>query len=121
MGRRGRRLRKRQRSKHENVHHLIFQRCHFSTGYGLLLRNVFKYDLDVDLHNTLHHDIIHDIPKPPERELKRAWEAYQANKYIIDQYGIIQACEWLIWACDDAAWRACMKRQHDFLVANLGD
>lgn len=121
MGRKGRRLRKKQRAKHHNRHHLIFQRCHFSTGYGLLLRQAFVYDLDIDIHNQLHHDILHDIPRPPEHELKRAWEVYQANKWLIDQYDICQACEWLMWACEDPAWRACMKRQLIFLKDALHD
>ena len=121
MGRKGRRLRKKQRAKHTNVHHLIFQRTHYSTGYGFLLRNAFKYELDVDIHNALHHDVLHDIPKPPESELKRAWEVYQANKWLIDQYDIKRACEWLMWACEDGVWRACMKRQLIFLEQNMGD
>lgn len=115
MGRKGRRLRKKQRAKHQNLHHLLFQRCHWSTGYGFLLRNAFKYELDIDIHNQLHHDILHDIPKPSEHELKRAWEAYQKDKYIIDMYDICQACEWLSKACQDKAFRACMERQTIFL------
>lgn len=120
MGRKGRRLRKKQRAKHTNRHHLIFQKASFSDGYGFLLRNAFIYELDIDLHNELHKHILHDIPKPPENELKKAWEAYQSNKWLIDQYDIMQATEWLMWACSDSAWRACMKRQLIFLKSNLG-
>lgn len=121
VGKRGRRIRKKQRAKHTNRHHLIYQRAHFATGYGFLLRQAFVFEMDVEIHNELHKHILHDIPKPPESQLKAAWEAYQANKYIIDRYGIIQAAEWLLWACDDPAWRACMKRQLDFLKFNLGE
>lgn len=121
MGKRGRRIRKQQRAKHTNRHHLIYQRTHYGTGYGFLLRQAFVFEIDVEIHNELHKHILHDVPRPPETELKRAWEAYQANKYIIDQYDVVQACEWLLWACDDAAWRACMKRQLDFLKYNLGE
>ena len=98
----------------------MFQRCHYGDGYGFLLRNAFKYELDVDLHNELHQKILHDIPRPPESQLKRAWEAYQANSWLIKQYDIMQACEWLMYACDDTAWRACMQRQLIFLKSNLG-
>lgn len=121
MGRKGRRLRKAQRAKHTNKHHLIFQRCHFSTGYGFLLRQAFIYELDIDVHNELHKHILHDIPKPSEEQLKHAWEVYQANKWLIDQYDICQACEWLANVCADTAWRACMTRQLIYLKDNLKD
>ena len=74
----------------------------------------------MDIHNELHKDVLHDIPRPPEYQLKRAWEVYQANKWLIDQYDIMQACEWLMAVCEDPAWRACMKRQLIFLKSNLG-
>ena len=120
MGRRGRRIRKLKKSHHSNRHHLIFQRAHFSDGYGYLLRQAFVYELDVDIHNELHRKMLHDIPRPSEAQLKRAWEAYQKNKWLIQYYDIIQACEWLMYACEDSAWRACMQRQLIFLKANLG-
>jgi predicted nucleic acid-binding protein len=119
MGRKGRRLRKAQRNKHENKHHLLFQRKHWSDGYAYLLRQAFIRDLNVDIHNDLHKGILHDIPRPPERELKVAWEAYQANKYEIDALGIVDACEWLIGACQDSAYRECMKRQYWYLKSRL--
>ena len=121
MGRKGRRLRKAQRSKHTNRHHLIWQRVHYGDGYGFLLRQAFVYELDVDIHNYLHQHILHDIPKPPEWQLKRAWEVYQANKWLIDQYDIVQACEWLAHICSDPAWRACMNRQVIYLKDALKD
>lgn len=121
MGRKGRRLRKKQRAKHTNAHHLIFQKKHYGDGYGWLLRQVFVYDLDVDIHNYLHQHILHDIPNPSEGQLKHAWEVYQANKWLIDQYDICQACEWLANVCTDTAWRACMTRQLIYLKDNLKD
>lgn len=120
MGRKGRRLRKLKRSHHTNKHHLIFQRKHFSEGYGYLLRQAFIFELDVNIHNELHRHVLHDIPKPSERELKRAWEAYQANMWTIRRYDIVQACDWLMNACTDPAWRACMKRQRNYLKARIG-
>jgi hypothetical protein len=101
------------------IRHLIFQRKHFGDGYGYLLRQAFVFELDVDIHNELHKHILHDIPKPSEEQLKHAWEVYQANKWLIDQYDIMQATEWLMWACSDSAWRACMKRQLIYLKDNL--
>ena len=111
---------RRKHGKTTNRHHLIFQGQHYKTGYGKLLRDAFVYELDIKIHDELHHDVLHDVPKPPESQLKAAWEAYQAYKYIIDRYGIIRATEWLLWACDDPAWRACMKRQLEFLQSRLG-
>lgn len=121
MGRKGRRLRKKERAKHTNMHHLIFQRNHYGEGYGWLLRQSFVYELDVDIHNELHHHIIHDIPNPPEEQLKNAWEVYQANRSLIDTFNIVQACRWLANACPDPAWRACMARQLAFLKEKLKD
>lgn len=119
MGRKGRRLRKAQRAKHENKHHLLFQRKHWSDGYAFLLRQAFVYELDIEVHNDLHKDILHDLPKPPERELKKAWEVYQNNKWLIQQYDILQACEWLIYVFDDPAFKECMKRQYWYLETRL--
>lgn len=121
MGRKGRRLRKKQRAKHTNRHHLIFQKSSFSDGYGFLLRNAFIYELDIDIHNELHKIVIHDIPRPPEKQLKRAWEEYRLNRWTIDRFDILQACEWLLYACDDHAWRACMARQLAYLQEKLKD
>ena len=121
MGKRGRRLRKKQRRGHTNKHHLIFQRCHFSKGYGFLLRQAFVYELDVDIHNKLHHGILHDIPKPSEKALETAWKAYEAHKWEIMQLDIVEACEWLANAVDDPAWKACMQRQYWFLESELNN
>lgn len=120
MGRKGRRLRKAQRAKHANKHHLLFQRKHWSDGYAFLLRQTFVRELDVDIHNDLHKGILHDIPRPPERELKRAWELYQEYKDEVNRLDIVEACEWLIQACDDPAYRECMKRQYWYLKTRLG-
>ena len=120
MGRKGRRLRKAQRAKHENKHHLLFQRKHWSNSYAYLLRQAFIRDLNVEIHNELHKEVLHDIPQPPQHELQKAWEAYQANKYTIDRYDIVEACEWLMTACNDSAYRECMKRQRNFLRDRLG-
>jgi hypothetical protein len=119
MGRRGRRLRKAQRAKHQNKHHLLFQRKHWGDGYALLLRQAFVRDLDIDVHNDLHRDILHDMPRPAECQLKRAYERYMASKYAIDSMDILDACEWLITACDDSAYRECMKRQYWYLKSRL--
>lgn len=103
-----------------NRHHLIFQRKHYRDGYAKLLREAFVYELDIDLHNELHNTILHDVPRPSGAEIKAAWLKYERERDIIAKYDIIDACEWLMQACDDPAWRACMQRQLIFLRSRLG-
>lgn len=119
MGRKGRRLRKRQRAAHTNKHHLLFQRVHYSSGYGFLLRQRFVYELDVDIHNKLHRDILHDVPKPSEKALEAVWRAYGEHRAEVDELDIVEACKWLAGACSDNAWRACMMRQYWYLFSEL--
>lgn len=111
---------RRKHGRTTNRHHLIFQGQHYKTGYGKLLRDAFVYELDIKIHDELHHDVLHDVPKPPESQLKAAWDAFQDQKGIIIAYDIIKACEWLKNACSDHAWRACMQRQLEFLQSRLG-
>ena len=111
---------KRRKCASTNRHHLIFQRKHYCDGYAKLLREAFVYELDVDLHNELHNYVLHDVPRPSNVEIKAAWLKYQAERDIIATYSIIDACEWLMRACADPAWRACMQRQLIFLKSHLG-
>ncbi len=83
------------------------------------LRNAFVYMLDINIHNELHNHVIHDIPKPPPDALKPLFLAFLAQRQEISQLDIISALEWLIEACDDAAFKACMERQHQFLKTRL--
>lgn len=110
MGRKGRRL-KRKRDKHKNVHHCCFQRKHWSGRYALAIRRHFAYEIPIDIHNELHREL-HDIPLPPEKELAAMFPL----PYCPD---IIEACEWLIAHSDDGAFKACMRKQRDFLKERL--
>lgn len=83
------------------------------------LRNAFVYMLDINIHNELHNEVLHDVPNPSPDALKPLYLAFLAQRQEINQLDIIGATEWLQNACDDPAFKACMKRQHDFLVSRL--
>lgn len=110
MGRKGRRL-KRKRDKHRNTHHLLFQRKHWYSRYAIEVRRHFTYEIPIDIHNELHREL-HDIPLPSEKELAAMFPL----PYCPD---IIEACEWLIAHSRDGAFRACMRKQRDFLRKRL--
>ena len=83
------------------------------------LRAAFVYTIDIGIHNELHNHVLHDVPKPPPEALKPLYLAFLAQKQEINQLDIIQAIEWLVAHCDDAAFCACMNRQRDFLAKKL--
>ncbi len=77
-------------------------------------------ELPVSVHNELHNEILHDVPKPAERLLQTAYNDYLEEKEIIDTLGI---CQLIVWLCDeipDEAFQACMKVQFRFLSTRLG-
>lgn len=118
--RKGRRYKRQMRQLGgQNRHHLIYQGRHFSSGYGKMLRAAFVYPLDINIHNELHNSILHDIPRPSNAEIKAMWIAYQESQETIAALNIVDACEWLMLACEDSAWRACMERQWRFLKNKL--
>lgn len=110
MGRKGRKL-KRKRDKHKNLHHLLFQRTHWSGPYAIVIRRHFTYEIPIDIHNELHKEL-HDIPLPSVREMVDMFPL----PYGLD---IIEACDWLIDHSRDGAFRACMRKQRDFLKERL--
>lgn len=114
--------RKKQRNRAQygqNRHHLLFQGRHWNTGMAKELRNAFVYMLDINIHNELHNELLNDVPKPPPDALKPLYLAFLAQRQEINQLDIIGATEWLLNACDDPAFKASMKRQHDFLAKKL--
>ena len=114
--------RKRQRNRAQygqNRHHLLFQGRHWNTGMARELRNAFVYMLDINIHNELHNEVLHDVPTPSPDALKPRYLALLAQRQDTHHLAIIGATEWLQNACDDPAFKACMKRQHDFLVSRL--
>lgn len=102
-----------------NRHHLIFQGRHWNTGYAKMLREHFVRPLNVALHNELHNEIVHDIPRPTDAEIKALWLKYVDDQERIDALDIKEACKWLFLECDDPAWQACMARQYYFLSERL--
>lgn len=103
----------------QNRHHLLFQGRHWNNGMAKELRAAFVYMLDINIHNELHNEVLHDIPKPPPDALKPLYLAFLAQRQEISQLDIIGATEWLTRACNDPAFKACMERQHDFLAKKL--
>lgn len=103
-----------------NRHHLIFQRCHYAKGYAKALRQAFVYDLDVEIHEELHARVLHDVPRPPDADIKAMYLEYEKHREVFQRASIIDACEWLMTSSQDPAWRGCMKRQLEYLRFKLG-
>lgn len=110
---------RRKRGFKENKHHLLFQRKHYNKGYAKRLRNAFTFYIDEDIHRELH-EVLHDIPRPSDRELVNLYNTYIRHKDVIQRSDILTVCEWLATSCNNPAWRACMFRQYYFLKNKLG-
>lgn len=115
-----RRNRKRNRRNNgRNRHHLLFQGRHWTTHYAKLLRLATIRELPIKIHNELHNQVLHDVPKPAEKLLETAYKDYLANKTIIDTLGVCQLILWLYDEIPDEAFRACMMVQYRFLSEKL--
>lgn len=120
MSKRHKRRRNHRRPEGNNIHHLLFQRKHWVTPYAKKLRTAMVRELPVSVHNELHNEILHDVPRPAERLLQTAYNDYLEEKEIIDTLGI---CQLIVWLCDeipDEAFQACMMVQFRFLSTRLG-
>ena len=102
-----------------NKHHLLFQGRHWNTGMAKELRNFFIYEIPINIHNELHNEVLHDIPKPPPEAMKPLYLAFLAQRQEISQLDIVGASEWLSRACTDDVFCATMKRQAEFFRARL--
>ena len=119
VGKKGRRIRKMQRSHDVNAHHICYQRRAWSTGYAYLIRHAFIREVPVKIHDDLHRHYLKDVPVPPEHLLEEAWREYQEHRYEIDQYDICRAIAWLYVHIPDRAFRQAMQTQLDFFTLNL--
>ena len=108
------------RGYHSNIHHLLFQERHWDSGYARLLRNVFTFRIDEWTHNMLHNTILRDVPRPPEKILKVAWEDYSKDKETVDNLNILQALSWLMVHIDDIECRRALAKQYCFFALNGG-
>lgn len=125
-----RKKRKRQHSKkqhtvitrgyHKNIHHTFFQRKHWDWGYGKLLRNAFTFKVDEWTHNMLHNAVLTDVPRPPEKVLKAAWEDYLSEKESVDNMKLLTALSWLMTHIDDNECRRALAKQYCFFAQNGG-
>ena len=73
--------------------------------------------MDVDLHNALHQ-VVSNIPLPPPQMLRAAWEAYQRDACVVDNYDFIKVCDWLIAQIDDLPFRRAISVQRNFYALN---
>lgn len=97
-----------------NRHHILYQARHWTTPYAKQLRVAMAREVPIVIHNKLHNEVLHDVPKPSEKLLETAWRAYQAEKTTIDAYDIQKLILWLYDAIPDEAFRACMMVQYRF-------
>ena len=102
-----------------NRHHVLFQCRHWSTYYAKKLRLATIRELPIKIHNQLHNEILHDVPKPSEKLLETAYKDYLDQKSIIDTLGVCQLILWLYDEIPDEAFRACMMVQYRFLSSSL--
>ena len=84
------------------------------------LRNFFIYEIPINIHNELHNEVLHDIPKPPPEALKPLYLAFKDQKAEIDRLDIQNALEWLENACDYEPFQRAIRKQRDFLAKKLG-
>ena len=68
----------------------------------------------------LHNTILRDVPRPPEKILKVAWEDYSKDKETVDNLNILQALSWLMVHIDDIECRRALAKQYCFFALNGG-
>ena len=117
MSRKERRLKKKQPGK--NRHHLIFYRSDYTGGCAKLLRDSFVYEIDEDVHRELHKRI-EGIPRPSNSDIHQMWVAYRQERDYIAGLDVVDACEWIMTACDDIDWQNAMYDQWKYLEARIG-
>lgn len=119
MSRKERKQRKANKQLGRNRHHLIFYRANYTGGCAKMLRDSFVFDIDEELHKELHKRI-DGIHRPSNADIQRIWAAYRADYEYVSKLGIVDACEWLMTACDDIDWQNDMYDQWQFLKAQIG-
>lgn len=83
-----------------------------------MLRRAFVREVPVAWHEELH-SILHDVPLPPEQELRAMWEAYQKDRDSIDCYDIVDTLGWLYNHSNDEGFRWAIKTQLYFFKGKL--
>ena len=108
------------RGYHSNLHHCLWRRCDWNWGYGKLLRNVFVFQVDEWTHNMLHNTVLRNVPRPPEKVLKAAWEDYLSEKSTVDKMKLLTALSWLMTHIHDDECRGALAKQYCFFALNGG-
>lgn len=120
MSRKERKLKKKNHQLGKNRHHLIFYRANYTGGCAKMLRDSFVFDIDEELHKELHKHI-DGIRRPSNADIQRIWAAYREDREYVSKLGIVDACEWLMTACDDQNWQDDMYEQWLFLKERIGN
>lgn len=74
------------------------------------------YQLNIAVHNDLHNEVIHDVPRPSGDEIYRLWRLYDEQREYVDSLNIIHACEWLIANTRDEQFKSAIITQYKFLL-----
>lgn len=115
MGKRGRKLRKMQRSHRMNIHHILFEKKVWSYGYLLLLRRVFAYEMPVSVHRRLHENASPVAPLS-ESEAMELWHRYDGLGHKLS---LFEALGWLIRNAPNEQFARAIEQQERFLLENL--
>lgn len=78
-----------------------------------MLRSSFIYAVPIVRHRELHR-LVSDVPLPPESILAEVWRKYEAERDVVDSYGISRALAWLYVNVPDADFRRAIQMQIDF-------
>lgn len=114
------RKQKEERKLGQNRHHLIFYRANYTGGCAKMLRDCFVFNIDEELHRELHKRI-DGIHRPSNADIHKMWVAYVSDREYVSGLGIVDACEWLMTACDDIDWQNDMYDQWQYLKAHIGN
>lgn len=108
----GRGKRKKQKKQETNLHHVLFQRKHWTNPKAVYLRRIFVYPVPVKEHNELHKEILHDVPIP--RDLDILYERAVQDSFKLKFTGFREGLIWLYETSCDPLFRECILRQYEF-------
>ena len=105
-------MKKKKRRRETNAHHVLFQRRHWESQKAIYLRNMFVYQVSIDLHNELHNEIIHDVPIP--RDIDLLFLKAKDSQFSIKFFTLKEGLTWLYKNSSDQYFRESINRQHEF-------
>ena len=99
-------------------HHLCFQKRYWQKGYAKAICTAFVRYVPVIYHRELHAHLNY-VPVPPAEMLRKAWQAYERDKDVIDAYDVCRAAAWLYVNIPDPEFRRAMQYQIDFFTTRM--